>query len=212
MRESLKKKDVDAIIKLSHTPRVTDGMQQMLEHVGLGSLVPNTVVFGGVHENGVEFGKVIQLAYQMHYNIVIFNDSKTLESANGDIHIWWDHQYPRNGDLMLVLSYMLQKNRAWKKAKIHLQGITASELTKDATLAELHDLTVKRRLPLNLNVYVSPNFGEEFCQLVSNFSKEASIVFISLRPPRETESMEDYANYLNSMFQSADAFPPLPWS
>lgn len=204
----LREKNIDALVQLCHAECVTLGMKQIIEYYGFGPLVPNTILFGGVHENTIDFARVIQTAYEKHCNIVILNDRKNGSPNFGDIHIWWDNNRQQNGDFMLVLAYMLQRNPLWKKARICLNGIVESELKKEAMLVAYRHLSVQRRLPLDERVIVSAKPDEEFYDLASTFSKDAGLLFIGLRPFFPDEPLESYAHYLKKVFEGADNLPP----
>jgi hypothetical protein len=74
-------------------------------------------------------------------------------------------------------------------------------------LTEFRELGKKRRLPLNVEVFVLTKPEEEFYPLVSEISKDAALLFLGFRPPYSEETMESYADYLRKMFQAADALP-----
>lgn len=205
IKRTLQEKNIDALVQLNHSPNISEGMKQVIEHYGIGPLVPNTIVFGGVQENNTDFASVVQSAYQKQYNLVILNDTNP---ASGDIHVWWDNARQQNGDFMLVLAYMLQRNPAWNKARICVNAIVPSELQRQAKLEEFRELGIKRRLPFHVEVYVCSNPEQELPAMIATLSKEAAIVFTGFRPPLQDEPMEAYARYLKTIFQTADAFPP----
>lgn len=205
IKRTLQEKNIDALVQLNHSTNVAEGMKQIIEHYGFGPLVPNTIVFGGVQENSSDFASVLQLAYQKHYNLVILNDTNP---ASGDIHVWWDNASQQNGDFMLLLAYMLQRNPAWNKARICLNAIVPSELKRQSKMEEFRELGIKRRLPFLVQVYVSAKPEEELPEMIATLSKDAAIVFTGFRPPLPEEPMENYASYLKKIFQAADACPP----
>lgn len=205
IKRALQEKNIDALVQLNHSTNISEGMKQVIEHYGIGPLVPNTIVFGGVQENSTEFASVLQSAYQKQYNLVILNDTNP---ASGDIHVWWDSERQQNGDFMLLLAYMLQCNPAWNKAKICLNAIVPSELQRQSKMEEFRQLGIKRRLPFHVQVYVSAHPEQELPAMIATLSKEAAIVFTGFRPPLADEPMDNYARYLKTIFQAADAFPP----
>lgn len=204
---------IQALVQICRADTVTSGMKQMIEYYGLGPLVPNTIVFGEISQKDetIEFARVVQTANQRHYNVVIINErNASLPISNkgmGDIHLWWDDLSKTNSELMLVLGFMLQRNPLWKKARICVKSIAASEILKQEKIAELKNLEARHRVPLDIKVYVTPNPAEEFLSLVNAFSKDAEVVFLSLRQPEENESMDLYKDYLQSMSAAACDLP-----
>ncbi|MFV0341177.1 MAG: hypothetical protein ACK5MA_11230, partial [Parachlamydiaceae bacterium] len=202
MMSHFKTQKVQSFIKIFESDDPADGMKQMMRFSGLGPLSPNTLLLGSLHKETKSkgFEEVIQAAYSMHYNVVIMNDDHNpFQEANPekrDIHIWWDDQYLDNSNLMLVFSYMLQCNPIRKNSRIFVKAIVADEFQKKIKIEEFEKLSLEKRLPIDIKVYVASNGLVERMQLISEFSKNAEMTFISLAPPPVGESMEDYLNDL----------------
>ncbi len=115
----LKKHRIEALICLNEAKNIPSGMKQVILNYGLGPLTPNTIVCGGIsqQENLIHYLEVIKLAHERGRNVVVINDefqkytSTKLfsDKIEGDIHVWWEENSPRNTELMLVLAYMLKK-------------------------------------------------------------------------------------------------------
>ena len=210
MAEGLQKHRIQALVEINYAEKITLGMQRMIEHYGIGPLVPNTIVFGGIsrEDETFEFSQVIQAAYKRDCNVVIINDKTTPQNlptlSGGDIHVWWDDATQDNNEFMLVLSHMLQCNPAWRKSKICLKAIVPNEMVKQQKLEYFRQLAAKKRLALEIEILVSVE--GEMLNLVKVFSRDAGLVFLSLIAPGD--SMENYATYLQSMPHSTSEFPP----
>lgn len=210
----LKAKNIHALVQINHCEKITSGMNQMIESYGLGPLIPNTIVCGGYTEDDAEnFASVIHKAYHRHCNMVIVNENQGMISSSqqpiGDIHVWWDANNQDNSDLMLVLAYMLKGNPAWKKAKICLKAIVSSEILREETRKQFQELSYSRRLSLDIEILISGDRDKEFTQLVSVFSKNAGILFMSLLPPPEDAIFDDYKNYLKTLSRFSCELPPV---
>lgn len=201
--QRLQQKKIHAMVQFNHADNITSGMQQMIENYGLGSLVPDTLLFGGIYENPTDFARVISKAFRKHRNIVILNETKHDRQETGDIHVWWDSRQA-NSDFMLVMAYMLQSNPVWQKATICLNGIVASELHRQTLLTQFQSLSIAQRLPFKAQVLVSQ--VDEFFELVASFSKEAGMIFLGLHAP--ADSAEEYGVYLQKITQQAEKLPP----
>lgn len=213
--ERLQKKNIQALVEISYAAKVTLGMNRMIEHYGLGPLVPNTIVFGGIskEDETIEFAEVVQNAYQRDCNVVIINDKSEAQNGsqpNGqtnDIHIWWDENCQMNNQLMIILALLLQRNPSWRKSKVCVKGVVATEILKQEKIEELKNLALKKRLAFDIDILVSVQ-PEEYIELIKIFSKDAGMVFLSLRAPHVDESLDAYANYLQGMPHSMPEFPP----
>ena len=199
----LQKQKVQAHVQINHTENIVSGMHSMIETYGLGPLMPNTIVFGGVSrgETSVEFAHLVDRAYQKHCNVVILSDAAKNDLANSkkDLHVWWDEQNEANTKLMLILAYMLQRNRQWKKGRIWLKSLAANEWLKKEKLERFQNYAKKRRFLLDTEVFVSPEPRDELFYLVKASAEDAGIVFLSLRRLQEGETLESYAEYLKTM-------------
>ena len=203
--------NVHALVQIREAEKVTKGMYGMIEHHGLGPLAPNTVVFGGVRkeDESSEFIKVLNLAYKRHNNIVIINGNCDLEtSEHRDIHIWWDDENRFNSDLMVVLGYMLQLNPTRKRSRLCLKAIAENELKRKEKIDEFHEFSLKRRLPIDVDVYVSNDPAADQVDLIKEFSKEADMIFLGLKNIYpDISKASDYEEYLKKLSQDLEGLP-----
>jgi potassium/chloride transporter 4/5/6 len=215
MAARLQKQNIQSFVKINEAEKITDGMHQMMEYYGLGPLAPNTILLGGVkkEDESVDFVKVIQAAVTKQYNIVIMNDeNELLKKDNGrkNIHLWWDDSNPDNSDLMLVLGYMLQRNPSSRSTRIFVKAIVADEMQKKDKLQQFLNLSIEKRLPLDVEVLVSPTDGIDRLDLIKEFSSDASIVLMSLTPPpKRDEPVDAYISYLHRMSEATEYLPSL---
>lgn len=219
IKSMLKEHRIEALICLNEAKNIPSGMKRIILHYGLGPLTPNTIVCGGVsrEENLVNYLEVIKLAHEQGRNVVIINDEPQKYSPtklfpnkiNGDIHVWWDDSSPRNTELMLVLAYMLRKQSMWGKTNIYLVGIAGDEQIREKKLEEFNELIKRNRLKIKTHVLVSPTDPTQNLALVKHFSSQAAMIFLSLRAPNPNETLEEYANYFQTLPHKSMAFPPV---
>lgn len=209
--KKLKTQKIQALVEVSYSNKIYLSMNQMIESYGLGPLKPNTIICG-IHKNDdlENLACVIFKAYQKQCNMMILNSKNDgLESqfVSGDLHLWWHPAHKENGDLMLVIAYMLTCNSLWKNAKICLKVLVDTEFRRQHAFEQFQELARIRRLPLDIDVLVATDPAQDYLKYVSSFSKNASIVFLSLAPPSEGESIEEYNAYLKSMINFSQEFP-----
>lgn len=208
---SLLEQNIQALTQIVYAEKVTTGMHHMIDHYGLGPLVPNTIVFGGINEDELlDFTNVILKAHQRLCNVVILSGNKAKmaisSESKGAIHIWWDSANKKNSHLMLVLSYMFQRDIG-KKAKIYVKEVVANEERRQQELAKFHSISLNKRLPIESEVLVSGSPQKESFDLLKSYSKNADLIFLSLRLPRQEEPVEEYAAYLKSLRTLLDELP-----
>lgn len=206
-----KQEKIQTLVQIKEAETVTVGIQDMINHYGLGSLTPNTVIFGGLKKkiDSTDFIKMLGLAYTRHKNIVILNKSEKLESsARDNIHIWWDTNSKSNSDLMLVLGYMLQMERVRKRSRLCIKAIVYDELDRKKKLEELEQIRCEKRLPIDIEVFVSHNESENIENLVKEFSKNADTIFWGLKTvPKDLDKIEEYHAYLHGLIKTYEGLP-----
>lgn len=208
IQKRFKNKNIQAFVNIYSGDKVFGEVRQMLKYYGLGPLKPNTIIFGGI-KTGVdseEFSKTINSALERSYNIVIVNDEidsiadTGLSVHNNDIHIWWSDEDRDSSELMLVFAYMIQRNPNRKKCQILLNAIVKDERVRQRRIEQFKDLSLRLRLPLKIEVYVSPEMEKVKFQFIRTFSKDADIIFMPLKKPENDENSEQaYADYLKKV-------------
>jgi len=206
-----KQEKIQTLVQVKEAQTVTIGIQDMINHYGFGSLTPNTVIFGGFKKkiDSTDFIKMLCFAYTQHKNIVILNKSEKLgDFASDNIHIWWDTNSKSNSDLMLVLGYMLQTERTRKRSRLCIKAIVYDELDRKKKLEELTQIRFEKRLPIDIEVFVSPNESENIENLVKEFSKNADMIFLGLTtPPKDIYKIEEYHTYLHGLIKTYEYLP-----
>lgn len=194
--------NIQTFAKVNEAETIMSGMQQMIKYCGIGPLVPNTILFGGIKKENksAEFVKVVQTAYSMQYSVVMMdNDKDSLQLRGGFkvVHIWWDDAHIDNSNMMLVLAYMLQSNASRKKTRICVNAFVVDEFQRTIKIQQFQKFSVEKRLPIDIQVFVCPENREERLNMIKEFSKDTEIVFISLEsPPKQGEPVDNYVSYL----------------
>jgi hypothetical protein len=110
---------------------------------------------------------------------------------------------------MLVLAYMLRRKSVWRNPSIRLFGVAGTEQEREKKQEEINNLVEKNRLKVKTQILVSPGGTDMKLSLVENFSSHAAMIFMSLRPMRSGEGLEEYARYFSSLPHKSSAFPPV---
>lgn len=195
---NLSEKNIEAFVQIKTADTLTNGMMHMIENYGLGPIKPNTVVFGEIKDEAHEFVQVIQKAYENGLNIVINSNATHVNNDGGDIHVWWDEDNRNSSEFMLVLAYMLSRNKEWKKKRICLKAIVRNEFMRHNKLQELQNLSAKMRMPIDIEIFVSSDPTAEYSNFAKEFSGKAGFVFLSLMPPPDhDEMMTCYKEYIH---------------
>lgn len=206
-----KKEKIQALVQVQESETATAGMRDMIRNYGLGPLTPDTIIFGGIKkkDEGIEFIKMLRLAYRQHKNIVILTGAEQqVHGKRTHVHIWWDDTSPENVNLMLVLGYMSQMDQARRHSRLCIKGVAANELERRKKIEHLQKICLEKRLPVDTEVIVSLDGTDSHVALVKEFSKDADIVFVGLPPPpKDVSKLDDYMIYLQNLTTAYQGLP-----
>lgn len=199
MLDDLEKFGLEAFCEVNVVDSLAGGILNISKGHGVGGLKTNTVVFGwsGDLSSNIQQLEIIRKLSYIGKNVLLakFNDHESWkEPEREQIDIWWSG-YENNGDLMLILAYMLKLNREWEEAKIVIRSVVATEQEK-TTLSKGISRSVKNaRIPASVKIII--NQEDSFPETVKKESAGADIVMLGLgtpgkgREPEEVEKIEE---------------------
>jgi hypothetical protein len=138
--------------------------------------------------------KIIRRISNLGKNIVLakFNDHEAWkEERHQRIDIWWGGR-DNNGDLMLILAYMLKLNAVWEDADIDIHAVVNNSIEAEKLRDGIERSINEVRIPAKVDVLIKKE-NRSFPELLKERSAGADIVFMGLRKPergREKEQME----------------------
>ncbi len=102
---------------------INAAIKALLQCHGIGGIRPNTVLLGWSRDpqNSEVFYEAIHTVQEMAHSLIIVasEQPEVLSPApSGAINIWWNDN--QNIELMLLLAFMLKKNREWRDHPIRL--------------------------------------------------------------------------------------------
>lgn len=194
----LEKRSVEALVHVSVADDVMDGLQTVIQNVGSGPLVPNTVVLGDTEkpEHFLQFSEVLMKTVYSKRNVLVVRDHTFAKIADDfdeertRIDIWWGRER-QNAPFSLVCAYMLQSSPKWQRSKLNLKTIVKSEEEVQDTRRFLKKYTEGGRIEADCQVYVDGPGKEEFFARIRKESKQADLVFIGMKVPTAQEYKEN---------------------
>ena len=200
MQKDLIPHGLEAFCEVNVVQSLHQGILNISKGHGISGLKTNTIVFGwsGNKQGNASQLKIIRDLSLARKNILLvrFNDHEFWkEKRYSSIDIWWSGR-ENNGDLMLILAYMLKLNREWEKAQIHIRAIVDTK-EEGVTLSEGIETSIaKARIPAFVHIVYK---GEEgFTSILKRESAGADIVFLGLKVSEEGEE-EKHAEKLEVM-------------
>ena len=180
MQKDLAAAGLQAFTEVNVVSDFKRGMYTVAASHGIPGLKTNTVVFGwSANQEGKiqELEIIDQLATTGKNCMVVHLNKEFIKSPIKNIHIWWRGR-DSNGDLMLLLSYLIQLNNKWKKTKITILSIATDEEQKEALNRHIAYSIKEARIEADINIYLQD--GKNVLDQLIQKSKNADLVFLGL--------------------------------
>ena len=203
MQRELQPFGVAAFCEVNAVQTLQEGILDYARGHGVGALRTNTVIFGFAGESSDNAGqlKIIRDLGVAGKNILLvkFNKGSNWQDKHHEnIHIWWGGQ-ATNGDLMLILAYMLQLNREWSKATITISAVVEAPEQQVTRERSIRYSLAEARIQANVQILLK---GEEgFTAILHRESAAADIVFMGLQHTDEGQEYK-HAQKLESLAQA----------
>jgi amino acid transporter len=187
---------------------VVEGIVNVSQANGMAGLSSNTVLLGWPSDRALQrdFLVVMRELERLNKSIIFSRlRSKHLfqrQSLDRSIIVWWGG-LERNGDLMLLLAYLLKCNPSWRNAKVRVKSIASSEVAKTRTDKVLEKLIADVRIEAQPEVTLKPK-DVAVGELIAKESAGADVVFLGLATPKPGEE-EEHAKRLDKLAGNAPA-------
>ncbi|MFL1012814.1 APC family permease [Flavisericum labens] len=180
MQQELKAEGLQALTEVNVVSDFKLGMNLVASSHGIAGIKTNTVVFGWsqTQKGKLQELQIINDLSSAGKNILVAHiPNHFSRKANKRIDIWWRGQ-DRNGDLMLLLSYLIRLNRKWSKVEINILSITHTE--EEKKLMEHYIRYNINEARIDANIHVLANDKEAPLEILIKKSKRADLVFTGL--------------------------------
>jgi solute carrier family 12 (potassium/chloride transporter), member 4/6 len=120
------------------------------------------------------------------------------------IHVWWGG-LQRNGDMMLLLAYLLTTSVHWKNSVIRMISIVDSKDMENDAFLQLSNLANESRINAVPQIIVKEK-DKTFTQIIHETSTDADVVFMGLNTPEKGDEeayalkLQELAGKLKSVF------------
>jgi hypothetical protein len=187
-------------------PNVEQGIVGVAQANGMAALEPNTVLLGwpGDPERLAELLRVTRRLERLKKSLIIGRvDSEAAPRGHRprSVHVWWGG-LERNGDLLLLLAYLLTRNRQWRGARIRVLSVASNVLMRETTERTLRRLLPELRIDADVEVVLRPP-ETSIRELIQAESRDADAVLLGLATPEQGKE-EEYALRLAEL---ADGLP-----
>ncbi len=200
---------IDTII----SPSYTSAIAQAIQIPGIAGMENNMVIFEFDKKEQDGLKNIIdnfKLVNAGNFDVCILaSDRKPIYYKNG-IHVWIRNADDENGNLMILLSFIILGHPDWKKANIKIFDICKKEEVYDVR-RRMKELVKSGRLPItsqNVEIIiqeedVSPK------TIINEYSSDAGLTIIGFREEmlthEESKHFQDYNNIGNILFVNSNS-------
>jgi amino acid transporter len=196
MVNEVRNHELEAFCEVNVVDSLKQGILEVSKGHGIAGLKTNTVMFGWSENEDANVNqlKIIRQLASEGKNIVLakFNDHKAWKEKNHQrIDIWWGGR-DNNGDLMLILAYMLKLNKEWEKAEINIHAVVNNSIEGDNLYKGIRASLDEDRIKASVDILINKK-GRRFPDLLKEKSDRADIVFLGLKETEKGKEREHIA-------------------
>jgi amino acid transporter len=199
MDRDLKENDLVAFSEVDVVRNFENGIIDIAQANGIAGLQSNTIMFGW-SEKPQRLESQLRIMRAMAKTgkscIITRVNWRHEPGQQKRIDLWWGG-LQNNGDLMLLLAYLLSLNQEWKGTKIVINSIVKDEKERETLEKSLSNLISETRIQAETRIIIRPP-GKKIHEIIRLNSGTADIVFIGLKIP-EPGSEGDYAKKLSEI-------------
>jgi amino acid transporter len=164
------------------SPSLRTAVAQVVQFSGISGLDNNTIMFEFNKYRLEELEDIVdgcKLVDSVRFNIIVLRSTEHNFGFKERIHIWLTRDDYKNGNLMILLSFILMAHPDWEESEITI--FTAfSKSKQDQRISEIKHLIQKGRLPITLKNVESYTFTDKksLHKLIHRKSKNADLVIV----------------------------------
>ena len=185
---------------------IEQGIMDVAQANGIAGIESNTVILGwpGDLERLAHFLRVIRPLSYLNQSLLIGRAEPLVPLREGQrrtIDVWWGG-LQRNGDLMLLLAYLLSRNPEWRNARIRILSIASNQMAKEQTERFLAKLMPEIRIAAEIDVMIKPE-DMSVVEMIHAESAAVDLVILGLAMPEAGQE----AVYAERIAELADGLP-----
>jgi amino acid transporter len=179
------------IIAFSDTyvvPEFESGAINIAQANGIASLNSNTIVFGwsDKQKRMISLFRIIRAVSEIRKSSILIRIKEFQPySPQKKIDIWWRGKHS-NGDLMLLLAYLLSLNQNWKSTQIFIYTIIIEEKDKEFVRNLIQEMIKEVRIKAETEIIIKPK-EKSINEIIYDYSKNSDVVFMGLNIPQPGE-------------------------
>ncbi len=201
MSEYLESKDLKVFCRASVVQNFESGIIDIVQSVGMATLESNTIMFGWTNyvDRLASYLKIMRQAAYLRKSMIICKiQPRHFYNRHKTIDIWWGGQQ-RNGDIMLLMAYLLSLNPEWSGSIITLKSIARSVSEQQKITDQLDEMIPEIRIKCSRQVFLKPP-DINIREFIHQESSDADVVFLGLAQPDPGNELE-YAQGISELVE-----------
>ncbi|MFH1891105.1 MAG: Na-K-Cl cotransporter [Candidatus Zixiibacteriota bacterium] len=200
--ELMLSENLTVFVEVDVVDNVVHGIVDVSQANGIAGFASNTIVLGWPKDPNrlAEFIVTARRLERIQKSVIIGKINPQhifpIRKASREIHVWWGG-LKQNGDLMLLLAYLLTRNPEWRGTELKIMCAASNEFSQQNTVRYLESLLKQIRIDAECDVFIRPE-GVKIGQLIQERSADADAVFLGLAVPEPGEEL-NYAHRLESI-------------
>jgi len=202
IQQLMDEEDLTVFAEVDVVENLIDGIADVSQANGIAGFASNTVVLGWPKDPKmmIDFLVTIRRMKKIQKSVLIgkINPQHYFPArrARREIHVWWGG-LKQNGDLMLLLAYLLTRNHEWRSAEIKILCAASNEFAEKNTSRYLEAMLKEIRIEADCDVFIKPD-NTPIRELIQSRSAAADAVFLGLAAP-EVGKEAEYAERMESL-------------
>ena len=199
MESSLEQDGLVVFSEVAVVPEFESGVISIAQTNGFAGLQSNTLMFGwpGSREGLERILRVMRAVSRVHTSTILAKLARAEgPRGRGRIDIWWRGKQA-NGDMMLMLAYLVSLNPDWRRAVITVRTIVEDDDARAPMRARIQKLLTEARLTAEIDVIANIP-GQDPISVMHVASRDADLVFLGLMLPEPNQDAA-YAERLEAL-------------
>lgn len=195
-RELMDSEDLTVFAEIDVVDDVISGIVDVSQANGIAGFASNTIVLGWPKEPEmmVSFFETARKLEKLKKSVVLGKINPQhifpVRKTNREIHLWWGG-LKQNGDLTLLLAYLLTRNSEWRGSTIKIMSAASNEFAQNNTLLYLKTMLKEIRIDAEYDVFIKPE-DKSIAELIQSRSAQADVLFLGLAIPEAGGELEYY--------------------
>jgi hypothetical protein len=198
LRKFIARQGLQAFPTIVVASDLSQGIESLVQCHGIGGMQANTVLMGWPNDEGTSevFGANLRLITRMKKSVICMRfldfrgevkspGESTInlrlwgDVPEGTIDVWWRGK--SNGELMMILGHLLQKNPLWDNNPIRVLRVVANESGREEVKNHILELAALARISVEPVVLVS----KDISATIQKASADAGIVIFGFQVPEK---------------------------